>query len=112
MKIILSIIFAFIFFSAKSQCKLRIINKTQSSITVEVKRLNISSTLNPGDTSSYYSVDSLQKKEKYTLVIDGSKIMLDQEKNTGYIKSGLWEIIFRWSDRRQMFFTILNQELE
>ena len=111
-KYILILVFSCLLNSVKAQCKLRLINSTDSVLVIEITRLKINVILNPHDTTKYYSVDSLLKQEGYILSVDGDKYQSNKGKDNVPIKKGTWEMSFRWSDRRQSWISLMNQTID
>lgn len=95
--------------TVQAQCKFRLINQTESNLHIKMDRLGIDTMLKPNDTTKYFTYDSIQKREQYFIEADEEWMESDPARSPAYLKAGLWELCFRWSDKRKVFFSVLNQ---
>ena len=98
--------------STPQRCKFRLINQTESTIRVKIHDMSLDTMVAPGDTTRYWLVDSIRQRPLYELDVDGGKFAGNPAKVPAWIHSGIWELVFRWSDRRQVFFSVMNQSPE
>lgn len=95
-----------------AQCNFRLINQSESTVGVKVPDISLDTLVAPGDTTRYWLVDSIRKTPLYELDVDGGKFGSNPGHQPGWIHTGHWELIFRWSDKRQSFFSVMNQSPE
>lgn len=95
--------------TTSAQLKFRLINQTESPIRVKIPDMSLDTMVAPGDTTRYWLEDSIRQRPLYELDVDGGKFAGNPAKIPAWIHSGIWELVFRWSDRRQVFFSVMNQ---
>jgi hypothetical protein len=97
---------------ASAQCQFRLINQSESTIRVKIPDMSLDTLIGPSDTTHYWQEDSIRKRPLYELDVDGGKFGSNPGKTPAWIHEGVWELIFRWSDRRQVFFSVMNESPE